>query len=54
MILNSAVPIRDDRQEITGVVVVNQDITDRKRKQQLLEESESRLHQLSTRLITVA
>lgn len=53
IILNSAVPIRSDQQEITGVVVVNQDITDRKRKEQLLEESESRLHHLSSQLIAV-
>lgn len=53
IILNSAVPIRTDPQGITGVVVVNQDITDRKRKEQLLEESESRLHQLSSQLIAV-
>ena len=53
IILNSAVPILSDQQEITGVVVVNQDITDRKRKQQLLRESENRLRQLSSQLITV-
>jgi PAS domain S-box-containing protein len=53
IILNSAVPIRSDRQEITGVVVVNQDISDRKRKERLLKESEFRLHQLSSQLITV-
>jgi signal transduction histidine kinase len=47
------VPILSDQQEITGVVVVNQDITDRKRKQQLLAESENRLRQLSSQLITV-
>jgi len=53
VILNSAVPIRSNQQEITGVVVVNQDITERKRKEQLLVESEFRLHQLSSQLITV-
>ena len=53
IILNSAVPIRGARQEITGVVVVNQDISDRKRKEQRLKESECRLHQLSSQLITV-
>jgi PAS domain S-box-containing protein len=53
IILNSAVPILTDQQKISGVVVVNQDITDRKRKEQLLEQSESRLHQLSSQLIAV-
>jgi len=52
-ILNSAVPIRNEEQKVTGVVVVNQDITDRKQKEQLLEESENRLHQLSSRLLTL-
>jgi len=37
IILNSAVPIRGDRQGITGVVVVNQDVTERK-------ETEKRIH----------
>lgn len=41
-ILNSAVPIRDANQEIIGAVVVNQDITDRKRIQAALQESEER------------
>ena len=53
IILNSAVPIRSDQEEITGVVVVNQDITDRKRKEQLLEDSGARLRQLSSKLLTM-
>jgi hypothetical protein len=43
IILNSAVPIRSDQQEITGVVVVNQDITERK-------ETEKRIQSTNTLL----
>lgn len=43
IILNSAVPIRSDQNEITGVVVVNQDITERK-------ETEKRIRSTNTLL----
>lgn len=37
-ILNSAVPIRDERQNIQGAIIVNQDITERMQAYQLLEQ----------------
>lgn len=43
MILNSAVPIRGDRQEITGVVVVNQDITERKQTEKRISSTNALL-----------
>jgi len=42
-ILNSAVPIRADGNEIAGAIVVNQDITERKRAEETLRASEARL-----------
>jgi diguanylate cyclase (GGDEF)-like protein/PAS domain S-box-containing protein len=41
IIHNSAVPLRDERQEIIGAVGVNQDITERKRAEQALREHEA-------------
>ena len=38
IILNSAVPIRDERQEILGAFIVNQDITERKRAEKTLRQ----------------
>jgi PAS domain S-box-containing protein len=38
IILNSAVPIRDEKQEIIGAFVVNQDIAERKRTEEKLRE----------------
>jgi len=43
IIANSAVPLRDPAGRITGAVVINQDITARKRAEQSLRESEARL-----------
>jgi PAS domain S-box-containing protein len=39
-ILNSSIPIRDSNQNITGAIVVNQDITERKKVEERLHESE--------------
>ncbi|MBW4497383.1 MAG: PAS domain S-box protein [Oscillatoria princeps RMCB-10] len=41
-ILNSGVPLRNDRQEIIGAIAVNQDITDYMRVESALRESEQR------------
>ncbi|NWG01298.1 MAG: PAS domain S-box protein [Syntrophaceae bacterium] len=38
IILNSAVPIRDERQEILGAFIVNQDITERKRTEKAIRQ----------------
>ncbi len=43
IILNSAVPIRGDRQQTTGVVVVNQDITERKETEKLIQSTNTLL-----------
>jgi PAS domain S-box-containing protein len=43
IILNSAVPIRSDQQEITGAVVVNQDITDRKETEKHIQSTNTLL-----------
>lgn len=51
IILNSAVPIRDAGQAIIGVVIVNQDITERKRMERNLIDSEQRLESLSSHLL---
>lgn len=41
-VLNSAVPLRDDRGRITGAIVVNEDITERRRVEEALRDSEER------------
>jgi PAS domain S-box-containing protein len=41
-ILNSAVPIRGPGRQIVGAIVVNQDITERRRAEEALQESEER------------
>ena len=40
-ILNSAIPLRDSEQTIVGAIVVNQDITERKRMENARRESEA-------------
>ncbi|WP_017721225.1 PAS domain S-box protein [Kamptonema formosum] len=42
-ILNSAVPLRNLSQEISGAIVVNQDVTELKRAQEALRESNRRI-----------
>lgn len=44
IILDSAVPIRNEEGEFTGAITVNQDITDRKRAEEALREREEQLH----------
>jgi phosphoserine phosphatase RsbU/P len=46
IILNSAIPIRNERQEITSAIIVNQDITDRKRAEQALRENNELLENM--------
>jgi PAS domain S-box-containing protein len=50
IILNSAVPIRNDRGEVVGVVVVNEDITQRKRTE---DESRRSAEQLRAIMATL-
>jgi two-component system cell cycle sensor histidine kinase/response regulator CckA len=45
IILNSAVPLRNDRGEITGGIIINNDISDRKRAEQALAEKTDQLRQ---------
>jgi PAS domain S-box-containing protein len=52
IILNSALPIRNDKQEIVGAITLNQDITERKRTEMTLKESEKQLKLLSSQLLT--
>ena len=52
IILNSALPIRNVKQEIVGAIIVNQDITERKRTEMTLKESERQLKRLSSQLLT--
>jgi PAS domain S-box-containing protein len=44
IILDSAVPIRNEEGEITGAITVNQEITDRKRAEEALRQREEQLH----------
>jgi PAS domain S-box-containing protein len=39
-ILNSSIPIRDSNQQISGAIIVNQDVTERKKTEEDLRESE--------------
>jgi len=39
-ILNSAIPLLNEQNAITGAIIINQDITDRKREKELLQNSE--------------
>jgi PAS domain S-box-containing protein len=52
IILNSALPLRNDQREIVGAIIVNQDITERKRTEITLKESEKQLKLLSSQLLT--
>jgi PAS domain S-box-containing protein len=52
-IQNSAAPIRTVEGSIIGVVVVNEDVTERVQAQKALRESADRLQQLSHRLLEV-
>jgi PAS domain S-box-containing protein len=38
MILNSAIPLRNDRKEIIGTIIINQDITERKRTENAIRQ----------------
>ncbi len=42
VILNSAIPLRDKSRQIIGAIVVNEEITERKRAEEALRHSESR------------
>ena len=52
IILSSTVPMRNVHGEITGTVSVNQDISERKRAERALMESEKQLKHLSSQLLT--
>jgi signal transduction histidine kinase len=52
-IQNSAAPIRSADGSIVGAVIVNEDVTERVRAEEALQESAKRLQQLSRRLLTV-
>ncbi len=43
VLLNSATPILDEEGRVTGAIIVNQDITERKQAEQALQERENRL-----------
>jgi PAS domain S-box-containing protein len=45
IILNSAVPIRDEHGQVTGAIIVNQDITDRKRIEDAVRREGDRARQ---------
>lgn len=51
IILHSAVPLRDERQEISGAIVVNQDITERKRAEGKILEYQEQLRSLASELL---
>jgi len=47
---HSAIPVRDDANQITGIVVINEDITERKRAESRLRESEERHRRITQAL----
>ncbi|MDD5628990.1 MAG: PAS domain S-box protein [Elusimicrobia bacterium] len=47
---HSAIPVRDDAGGITGIVVINEDITERKRAESRLRESEERHRRITQAL----
>jgi PAS domain S-box-containing protein len=49
-ILHSAVPLRDESQRLTGAVIINQDITARKRAEEALSEKRRLLQELNDNL----
>jgi PAS domain S-box-containing protein len=49
-IAHSAIPVRDDANRITGIVVINEDITERKRAEARLRESEERHRRITQAL----
>ena len=53
IILNSAVPILDERQGIQGAIVVNQDITERKRAEQVLIDTNELLERYFSSIDTL-
>ncbi len=52
-IQNSAAPIRSAEGQIVGAVIVNEDVTERVRAEEALQESADRLQHLSRRLLAV-
>jgi|GEM_PF-3008709 len=49
-ISHSAIPVRDDANQITGIVVINEDITERKRAESRLRDSEERHRRITQAL----
>jgi PAS domain S-box-containing protein len=49
-ISHSAIPVRDDENRISGIVVINEDITERKRVEQRLRESDERHRRITQAL----
>lgn len=49
-IAHSAIPVRDEANRIVGIVVINEDITERKRAEQRLRESEERHRRITQAL----
>ncbi len=47
LILNSAIPVRDEQGKMYGVFVINEDMTERKRAEMLLERKNQDLQELS-------
>lgn len=52
-IQNSAAPLRSADEQIVGAVIVNEDVTERVRAEEALQESANRLQHLSRRLLAV-